>query len=247
MEKVKIKDLFCNLQEQMEHRLLSNKRNIKHPVSKGDAHELNWMNWLEEYLPKRYSFNKAFIVDSNGNISEQIDIVIYDKQYSPFVFNQDNTFYIPAESVYAVFEVKSEICKNHIEYAGEKCKSVRSLFRTSASIPYVRGVYGPKKLHKIISGILTLSSDWNPPLGNSFQECLSSLDEDSRIDIGCVLDSGSFTVDYDEKINVIKSSKEEAMVFFFLKLFGLLQRVGTVPAIDICCYEKSLDYFKSNF
>ena len=38
--------------------------------------------------------------------------------------------YIPAESVYAVFEVKQDV-KGYIDYAAQKVESVRRLKRTS--------------------------------------------------------------------------------------------------------------------
>lgn len=35
---------------------------------------------LSTYLSKRYCADKAFVIDSIGNISDEIDIVIYDRQ-----------------------------------------------------------------------------------------------------------------------------------------------------------------------
>lgn len=175
MNKIDIKSLFLSLQEQMTTKLSTNREMILHPGTKGDASELNWIKWFEDYLPKRYNVNKAFVIDCEGNISEQIDVVIYDRQYSPFIFNQDSVFYIPAESVYAIFEVKQELNKQYIEYAGEKAASVRRLKRTSAVIPHAGGQYSPKVPFTIIAGILTLSSSWNPPLGESLEESLQSL------------------------------------------------------------------------
>lgn len=240
MGKVDIKGLFYSLQSQMITKLSTNRQHINHPGIKGDSSELNWVEWLKTYLPKRYCVDKALIIDCEGNTSDQIDVVIYDQQYSPFVFNQDNAFYIPAESIYAVFEVKQEINKEYVEYAGEKTKSVRSLTRTSAIIPHAGGFYEPKQHKGILSGLLTLSSSWSPPLGDSFEKAIYSLDAESRLDMGCVLEEGAFLVDY-EKTRVQKSTKEESLIFFFLKLLIELQKLGTVPAIDIDCYGSSLD------
>ena len=61
---------------------------------------------LDTYLPKRYQAAKAHVVDSLGNFSQQIDVVVFDRQYSPFIFTYENETIIPAESVYAVFEAK---------------------------------------------------------------------------------------------------------------------------------------------
>ena len=65
---------------------------------------------LKKHLPSRYQVEKAFIVDINGELSEQIDIVIFDHHYCPLLFNLDGAVYIPAESVYAVLKpiVKQE-------------------------------------------------------------------------------------------------------------------------------------------
>jgi hypothetical protein len=52
------------------------------------------------------------VIDHEGNTSQQMDIVIYDNWFTPFIFNQNGFYYIPAEGVYAVFEVKPDIQGN---------------------------------------------------------------------------------------------------------------------------------------
>lgn len=241
MGKTDLKSLFYSLQNQMEARLVTD-RNVTHPVAKGDAAEINWIQWLKEYLPKRYCVDKAFIVDCENNISDQIDVVIYDQQYTPFAFKQDSIIYVPAESVYAIFEVKQELNKEYIEYAGKKAESVRSLVRTSAPIPHAGGSYPPKPHNRILSGILTLSSSWVEPLGKSFESQIVALGENQRIDIGCALQCGSFRADYNaNSINIERSTKEEALIFFFLKLLMELQKLATIPAMEIERYASALD------
>lgn len=240
MKNINLRNLFIHLQNQMAGKLSTDREVILHPGTKGDASELNWVNWLKKYLPKRYSVDKAFIIDCDNKISDQIDLVIYDQQYSPFVFNQDNAKYIPAESVYAVFEVKQTLNKSFIQYAGEKAESVRVLRRTSAPIYHAGGRYDPKPHKNIISGILTLESEWKPPLGDSFESCIFDLNENERIYLGCALQSGAFLVDYNEHI-IEKSSTEESLIFFFLKLLIELHKLGTIPALDIECYAQSLE------
>jgi len=240
MERVDLKQIFMKLQNQMIAQLSANREIITHPGTKGGASELNWIEMLNTYLPERYKVDKAFILDSGGDLSEQIDIVIYDKQYSPFLFHQDGAIYIPAESVYAVFEVKQTISKEKIEYAGNKFASVRRLKRTSVPISHAGGEYKAKEHFKILSGILALESDWKPPLGSSLIKSLDSLNKPKRIDLGCVLRAGSFEVSYEPTVKLDKSKKENSLIFFFLKLLNLLQRLGTVPALDISEYGKFL-------
>ena len=96
---------------------------------------------FNDHLPIRYRTEKSFVVDSKGRLSDQIDAVIFDGQYSPLVLNHAGLLYVPAESVYAVFEVKQTLSKAHVEYAGDKARSVRRLERTSVPIHHAGGVY----------------------------------------------------------------------------------------------------------
>ncbi len=226
----------------MTAQLATNKKYILHPTSKGDSFENSWIDWLNEYLPKRYRVDKAFIIDSKGKLSQQIDIVIYDKQYSPFVFNQNGTLYIPAESVYAVFEVKPLMNKPYLNYAGKKIASVRRLLRTSGRIHDFKGDHEGKKPKRIIGGVIALKSNWNPSFGSHFKNTIQKLPVSQQINIGCAIESGSFVLDYTSKGIVYKiSNKDESLIFFFLKLLEELQKMGTVPALDIMKYAESLE------
>ena len=80
--------------------LTANRGVIPHPGTKGAAAELHWLEMLNAYLPKRYQAESAFVLDHQGGLSEQIDIVIYDRQYSPLLFKEGPATYVPAESVY---------------------------------------------------------------------------------------------------------------------------------------------------
>ena len=133
-----------------------------------------WLELLQTYLPQRYQAASAHVVDSVGTFSEQIDVVVFDRQYSPFIFNYEGQTIIPAESVYAVFEAKQTVNASQVKYARKKVASVRRLHRTSLPIPYAKGTYPAKPLIPIYGGLLTFESDWNPALGGSLRDALES-------------------------------------------------------------------------
>ena len=81
---------------------------------------------------------------------------------------------------YAVFEAKQTVDANLVKYAQNKAASVRNLYRTSLSIPHAGGSYSPKKLTPIIGGLLAFESEWNPPLGASFEKVLNQGEDDRR-------------------------------------------------------------------
>jgi hypothetical protein len=244
MPHVDMLELFKNMQTQMASTLELGREFITHNGEMGEAAEESWRQWLQKYLPRRYCIDKAIIVDCNGNTSDQIDIVIYDGQYSYFVFRHEQVIYVPAESVYAVIEIKQELNKSNLAYAGKKAASVRKLSRTSAEIPFVGGIYRPKPLHKILAGIITIESVWKDPLGDSLKKNLTNEDIDSQVNFGCAIKHGSFWAEYEPKITLKKSSPDESLLFFFLQLLKALQSIGTVPAIRIDEYAKVLNSFE---
>ncbi|MVS98859.1 DUF6602 domain-containing protein [Devosia marina] len=231
--------LLSSLHEDIQYRLRLVRESIHHPGSKGDASEGVWISLLQKYLPQRYQADKAFVVDSKGIFSQQMDVVVFDRQYSPFVFNHEGQIIVPAESVYAVFEAKQSADKQMVEYAQEKVASVRRLHRTSLPIPHAGGVYPPKQLIPIMGGLLTFESDWSPAFGEAFNSSLCSDLGDGQLDIGCVASHGHFYFDRDADQYVFESETKAATAFLF-KLISRLQFSGTVPMIDVDAYGEWL-------
>lgn len=268
MTKIDLKLLFGGLQKQMIAQLNTNRDFITHSGSKGDSLENAWIEWLQKYLPNRYSVDKAIIIDSKGNTSHQIDIVIYDNWFTPFIFSQNGFHYIPAEGVYAVFEVKPDISAssegiNNIQYAAEKIESVRKLKRTTTSIISVGQKQSPRGLTKIVGGILTSTKSGSRKNNQTINKHLKAQVGLKSIDFGCIADYGSFFIDYEgeedqdisdiekrykdfymkRKVNEIHFSKvENSLVSFFLQLTRYLQQsIGTVAAIDLQAYSNSIN------
>lgn len=230
--------ILSGLQAQLEGALGGSRMALAHPGARGEAAEENWLRLLREHLPNRYQADRAFVIDSQGACSDQIDVVIYDRQYSPVLYNRDNQHYVPAESVYAVLEVKQDLSRDHVIYAGQKAASVRRLHRTSAPIPYVGGVAGPRDLPHIIAGILTYQSAWSPPFGDPLQEVLSELPEDHRLELGCALVDGAFEARYPGAgaVDLIVVESPHSLVQLLMRLLKQLQGMATAPAIDYGAY-----------
>lgn len=237
-KKFALRKAFKHLQAGLLHDLGAGDISI-HPTTKGDNAELNWINMLDKFLPKRYAVKKAFVVDVNDNASQQLDVVIYDVQYSPLLFEHKGALYVPAESVYAVFEVKQELDKLNINYAAEKISSVRGLERTSAPIPHAGGNYEPVVPKRIIGGVLATRSSWSPPFGASLVEALNGCSETGCIDLGCAVADGAFEYVAEKSHEFTVREDEDSLLFFALRLFHQLQMVGTVPAIDVNRWQEA--------
>ncbi len=122
-----IAETFRAKQMELQVMLLGGRSLIAHPGEKGAATEENWRRLLRSYLPARYQVASGCAVDVDGNVSEQIDVLLVDNQYTPVLFETGGIRYFAAESLYAAFEVKQDINKDHIEYAGAKVASVLSI------------------------------------------------------------------------------------------------------------------------
>jgi hypothetical protein len=228
-------ELLAGLHEDIQQRLQTVRKTLAHPGTKGTASEGVWLELLDTYLPKRYQAATAHVVDSNGVFSEQIDVVVFDRQYSPFIFRYQGQTIVPAESVYAVFEAKQSINAGEVRYAQGKVASVRRLHRTSLPIPYAKGTYPAKPLIPIIGGLLTFESDWSPAFGEPLKQALAEGDPDGRLDIGCVAVHGHFTPDATTGAYAFTAEGKPATAFLF-NLISMLQFSGTVPMIDVQAY-----------
>lgn len=205
---------------------------------------------LEEFLPRRYGVAQAFVVDSEGHQSEQIDVVIHDRHFSPLLFEVGNACFIPAESVYAAFEVKQQLDKGNVDYAADKIATVRALHRTTAPVPHAGGMYDPITPRRIIGGVLTRRSEWDPPFGKPFGACLRDLGARGGermlwgLDIGCAVEDGGFTVTREpttyEMKDINHSEAAVALIYFVMRLLRQLQVVGSAPAIDYDAYLRSV-------
>lgn len=221
-----------------------------HAGTKGDDTELNWLGMLSGLLPRRYGVAKAFVVDSRGARSEQIDIVIHDRHFSPLLFEVGDAHFIPAESVYAAFEVKQALSKQNFEYAADKVHTVRCLHRTSLDVPHAGGEFDAVVPRRIIGGVLARRSDWRPAFGDSFDSCLRALDERDPanltwgLDIGCAVEEGGFVANRDKQtgalLGIESSGSDVALIYFVMRLLRQLQKVGSAPAIDYDAYLKSV-------
>jgi hypothetical protein len=228
-------NLLDDLHGAVESELRRARSTLGHPTEKGDASESVWIDVLNNHLPERYRAIKAHVVDSVGAFSEQIDVVIHDRQYSPLIFRFRDSHIVPAESVYAIFEAKQDATAEHIQYAQAKVASVRRLCRTSVAVPTVDGVKPAKVPGPILGGLLTLACAWSPPLADTMLGHLGRDVGDGRLDLGCVADAGLFLWTESKKTHELVTVPRAATRLLF-ELIARLQELGTVPMLDIRAY-----------
>ncbi|MEW6159360.1 MAG: DUF6602 domain-containing protein [Verrucomicrobiota bacterium] len=219
--------------------LLKSSRRITHAGDRGEVNEQHFIDFLRKYLPNRYTVEKAIVLDSEGNVSHSIDVVVFDRQYTPTLLDNDKHRYVPAEAVYAIFECKPKIDKGYLEYAAEKAASVRRLKRTSVEIHHAGGVYPAKKHFEIVAGILAIEADWKDGFGEAFREIHGKLPKEGSIDCGFAAAGASFDTFAGPGAYTF-GPPENALAHFAFRLLGRLQSLATVPAVDWMAYANQL-------
>lgn len=79
-----------------------------HQLTAGTYREEIWADFFRKIVPRKFNIARSvFIIDSKDNISNEVDIAIYDEQYTPYIFNYGLIKFIPIEAVAAVVQCKS--------------------------------------------------------------------------------------------------------------------------------------------
>ncbi len=233
-----LREAFAAEQQVLRLQLELSAKSITHSGVMGAVNEHHFIDVLRSYLPNRYAVSEGIVVDSDGATSDQIDVVIFDRQYTPTLLDQKSHRFIPAEAVYCVLEVKPTLTKEYLHYAGDKAASVRKLKRTSVPIAYAAGTYEPKPLFPITAGIISANIEWKRGCsGEAFKKSLAALRGDQALDCGLALSDRAFDT-YSGTLEL--SERGGSLAAFLFRLLHRLQSLGTVPAVDWSRYGAAL-------
>jgi hypothetical protein len=225
-----LREAFAAEQAVLALQLNLSSRSITHDGLMGEVGEQHFIDVLRKYLPQRYEISQGIVIDSNGLTSDQIDIVIFDHQYTPTLLDQKAHRFIPVEAVYCILEVKPTLNKQYLEYAAEKAESVRRLERTSVAISHAGGEYPPKNLFPIIGGVVANNVDWIDGLSSTdFSANLAKLKDTKTLDCGLVLSDRAFDT-FSGSLTI--SERQNSLMVFIFRLLQRLQTLGTAPAVD---------------
>lgn len=109
-------------------------------------------NIISRFLPKKYSIGTGFVINSNKEITKQIDIIIYDDS-SPILFKEGDLVIVLATTVKAIIEVKSyirspsifkkiiKICEENakiieVDFAAQNDKLFNGIFSYDSSLSF---------------------------------------------------------------------------------------------------------------
>ncbi|MCL2521229.1 MAG: hypothetical protein FWE36_00040 [Erysipelotrichales bacterium] len=102
-----------------------------HPDEIGKTKEINISKQIEAILPNGVGVGRGFVFDSYGNMSNQCDIILYEKHIIPVFTRDANDEYsfFPCEGVIAVGEIKSTLDLNILDDSLTKLAKIKKLKR----------------------------------------------------------------------------------------------------------------------
>jgi hypothetical protein len=139
-------ELFLQVSRQMRADFEQARATMTHPGMKGAAFENAFRSFLRRYLPRTLDISQGILVDSKGQITRQLDVIISDALRTPIFFESEGTRVVPVEGTYAVIEVKAHLDTAEIGRIFENMLSVRALAKT-AYVPNSGVIVNRKRMY----------------------------------------------------------------------------------------------------
>jgi hypothetical protein len=125
--------IIRQISEQLNRMLLTKSGQAElmaHNLEKGLGNEQSLRDLLIDILPRRYGVAKGKVINSQGEMSRQLDVIIYDALNCPVLFIDENKNQIvPVEGVYGAIEVKTSLTSGLLAEAFENLFSIYSLHK----------------------------------------------------------------------------------------------------------------------
>jgi Domain of unknown function (DUF6602) len=168
-------EIFTGVAKRLKIEFEEQAKLLGHPGEVGTGRENVLKAILTKYLPKRYEVDSGFVIDALGNKSEQMDIVIYEADYTPVFEVVEGKKFFPCETVVAVGQVKTDIgsrekireCLNNISSAKglDRSNKGTNMIITGPGISLKNMKFDPNSVFRDqIFGFIFCSSSAKPDL-----------------------------------------------------------------------------------
>ena len=138
------RNVLLTAQYKMSASIEQIRQSIPHSGEVGDLIERVFRRQLLDLLPEKVGVSNGFVVDSQGGVSRQMDIILYDRLNTPRIFSSKGAQMFPVESTYACGEIKTNMNSNQLRDSFDKCLSYKRLTRKayySPSNPILQRTY----------------------------------------------------------------------------------------------------------
>lgn len=125
-----LRDYYANMAAQMQ--AASNglaQHFATHRPSSGANKEKIVADFLSKHLPSKFGIETGLLITSNGEFSNQADVIIVDHSYNAPLYGSYDSRLWPVESAFALVEVKSNLSPKELSDSVKKCVKFKKLER----------------------------------------------------------------------------------------------------------------------
>jgi hypothetical protein len=135
-DQVNIPDHFSDVAKELDAKSKAIRRDFAtHRGSGGSNRESLLADFLRNYLPRKFGIDTGLIVSSDGQFSNQADLIIIDQGWNaPLYPSVANRIWL-VEAVYALIEVKTSLSPNELTDGIDKCRRFKRLNRQFSKAP----------------------------------------------------------------------------------------------------------------
>ena len=182
-----IKDNYASLERGIVNQLYFE---VKHGATTGHYREKIWGEMFRSIVPKKFVVEQSvFLIDSNGHVSNEVDLAIFDEMYTPYIFRYYDLKFIPLEAVAVVVECKSKsIKKEKLENWAESISRLKtssdqkSFARTLSAI--TSGTAAAQPATRPLRILCCLNKQKGlPTVDTKFDVVIRALKKEKRLDI----------------------------------------------------------------
>ena len=251
-----LKEIFDEVSDQMKSDFVKAQKSLSHAGLKGDANEETVKKFLRQYLPKSLDITTGMLVDSDGNQSRQLDIIICDSAKTPIFFQSGETRVIPIECAYAVIEVKAFLDKSELEKSYQNMHSVKSLtkkayFNQRGAIINTHTLFGREWDNWPIQYFVFAYNSSNlESVLNNLNSYQGSNEIHKRIDSICVLEKGvimnqcpdgMFSALPVPESKVVASETSKPLLLFYT-LISVILNQASMKSFNLKPYLKDMNF-----
>ncbi len=124
----KFENVFRGIKEKMLIDFNDISSAISHRGAKGRVREIEIVTeYLQRYLPGHIGVANGECVATNGSVSPECDIILFEKNSTPYLVHKEGYQVFPIECVYGVIEVKSRLDKKELRDSIAKIAEIKSM------------------------------------------------------------------------------------------------------------------------
>ena len=129
----------------------------RHRFEKGLRRESALREFLRSCLPAPFGVSRGEVAAATGEVSHQVDVLVYDALRAPVLLGAEDSLLVAAESVYAAIEVKPKLRGREVKEAVANIASVKALPRSALLRPPGAGL-APEQNPPVFGAVFSFDS-----------------------------------------------------------------------------------------